>query len=133
MHGGATHFPIVLVLSAGLFDTLGFTLPTSSKQRDFSVIGYWLGILGAFGCIGAVFSGLALSKWTIGGSGLVLRHHLFVWPAFALIVGLATWRYMVGDNPSRRAVAMYLAIMIVACALISVAGFFGGEMLLGGH
>jgi hypothetical protein len=31
---------------------------------------------------------LALSKWKVGGTGLLLRHHLFVWPAFALVVGL---------------------------------------------
>jgi uncharacterized membrane protein len=77
------------------------------------------------------FSGLALSKWKTGGSGLVWRHHLFVWPTFALIVALGTWRFLVGSDISRRASWLYLGVMIVACALISVAGFFGGEMLLG--
>jgi len=130
-HGGLTHFPIALIFAAAFFDALAFFGRLPTKQRDFKAVGYWLVILGALGSLGAVFSGLVLSKWTIGGTGAVLRHHLFVWPAFALIVGLAMWRFLVGDNPSRRAFAMYLATMFVGCALIGAAGFFGGEMLLG--
>jgi len=38
-HGGATHFPIALILGAALFDLLAFYLPQSRKHRDFSAIG----------------------------------------------------------------------------------------------
>jgi uncharacterized membrane protein len=130
-HGGATHFPIALILGAALFDLLAFFLPRSTRRRDFSAIGYWLVILGALGSFGAVFTGLALTHWTIAGTGLILRHHLFVWPAFALIVGAATWRFVVGKQPSRRGFALYLCAMVLACTLIGAAGFFGGELLLG--
>jgi uncharacterized membrane protein len=130
-HGGATHFPIALILGAALFDLLAFFLPRSPKRRDFSAIGYWLVILGALGSFGAVFTGLALTHGTIAGTGLILRHHLFVWPAFALIVGAATWRFVVGKQPSRRGFAIYLCAMVLACTLIGAAGFFGGELLLG--
>src|SRR6266849_2293340 len=111
MHGGATHFPIALIFGAAFFDMLGFFLCQSPKQREFTVTGYWLVILGALGSFGAVFSGLALSKWEIGGTGLVLRHHLFVWPSFAFIVGLATWRFLVWNQPSRRALGIYLSFI----------------------
>jgi uncharacterized membrane protein len=131
VHGGMTHFPIALVLGAAFFDALGFFLPRSPKRRDFGVTGYWLMILGALGSFGAVVSGLALSKWKIGGTGLLLRHHLFVWPAFALIVGLATWRFLIGNQSMQRGFAIYLSAMAIACGLIGTAGFFGGEMLLG--
>ena len=131
LHGGATHFPIVLIFAAALFDALGFFLRGSPKRREFGVLAYWLAILGALSSFGAVFSGLALSKWTIGGNGLVLRHHIFVWPAFALIVALGTWRFLVGHDTSRRSLGIYLATMSLGCVLIGVAGFFGGEMLLG--
>jgi uncharacterized membrane protein len=131
MHGGATHFPIALVFAAAFFDALGFFVRSAQKRHEFTVIGYWLAIVGAVSCFGAVFSGLALNNWNVGGSGLVLRHHLFVWPAFALIVALGAWRCLVGYQTSRRAFAFYLICMIAGCALISIAGFFGGEMLLG--
>jgi uncharacterized membrane protein len=130
-HGLATHFPIALILGATLFDLLAFFSPRSATRREFNAIGYWLVILGALGSFGAVFTGLALSNWTIAGTGLILQHHLFVWPAFTAIVGAATWRLVVGQQPSRRGFAIYLSAMSVACVLIGGAGFFGGELLLG--
>jgi uncharacterized membrane protein len=126
-----THFPIAFVFGAALFDALAFLRRGRSNGLDFNVIGYWLMILGAIGSFGAVFSGLALSKWTIGGTGSVLRHHLFVWPAFTLIVALGTWRLLVGYRPRRLALIIYMAGLAVTCGLVGAAGFFGGEMLLG--
>jgi uncharacterized membrane protein len=131
LHGGATHFPIALILGGALFDALAFVMPGSLRKRDFATVGYWLIIAGALGSFGAVFSGLFLAHGAIGGSGSLLRHHLFVWPAFALMIGLGTWRFLVGPTPSRRASVFYLGITALAAACISIAGFFGGELLLG--
>ena len=131
LHGGATHFPIALIFAAAVFDTLSFVCRGSRRCRDFGVIGFWLVILGALGSFGAVFSGLALSKWQVGGTGQLLHHHLFVWPAFALIVGLATWRLLVGYHPARPAFRIYIGTISISCAVIGAAGFFGGELLLG--
>jgi hypothetical protein len=61
----------------------------------------------------------------------LFRHHLFVWPAFALIIGLATWRMLVGYYPSPRAFQFYIGTILISCAVIGTAGFFGGELLLG--
>jgi mono/diheme cytochrome c family protein len=130
-HGGLTHFPIALIFVATLFDILSFVRAGSSKSRDFQAVAYWLAVGAALAAIGAVFSGLALSKWKIIGTGLMRQHHLFVWPAFALILGLTTWRVATGNEFSRRAFAGYLVIACAACALIGAAGFVGGEMLLG--
>ncbi|MDD5200396.1 MAG: hypothetical protein PHC88_11415 [Terrimicrobiaceae bacterium] len=131
LHGGATHFPIALVLASAFFDAAAFLRPRLPEAGGLRATGRWLLLLGAAGSLGAVFSGLALSKWVVWGTGTLLRHHLFVWPAFALVVGLAAWRLVIGNRASRRAFAIYLLAMALACALISAAGFFGGEMLLG--
>src|SRR5205823_13009064 len=88
LHGGATHFPIALIFAATLFDALGFFSRARQARHEFKLIGYWLAMLAALSCFGAVFSGLALAKWYIAGTGLLWRHHLFVWPAFVLIVVL---------------------------------------------
>jgi mono/diheme cytochrome c family protein len=130
-HGGLTHFPIALIFVATLFDILSFFREESPRRRDFHAIGYWLVILAALGAVAAVFSGLALSKWKIVGTGLVRLHHFFVWPAFALILALVTWRLVARNQFSRRAFASYLVAACCACALIGAAGFVGGEMLLG--
>lgn len=130
-HGGLTHFPIALIFVATLFDILSLFRDRSPRRGDFNAIGYWLAILAAVGAVAAVFSGLALSKWQVGGTGLVRLHHLFVWPAFVLILALVTWRVAAGNRFSRRAFASYLIAACCACALIGAAGFVGGEMLLG--
>jgi uncharacterized membrane protein len=130
-HGGFTHLPIAFIFGATFFDSLAVFCRRSTKRREFKAIGYWLVILGALGSFGAVLSGLVLSKGGIGGTGAVLRHHYFVWPAFVLTVGLATWRFLVGPDPSRRSFALYLTILFLGCSLMGAAGFFGGEMLLG--
>ena len=129
LHGGTTHFPIAFILGAALFDALGFF--RSTRQREFQTVGYWLLVLAGLGSFVAVFSGLAASKWTACGKGLLLQHHLFAWPAFALIVGLTTWRIAVVDLSSRRAFAIYVAVMAMTCVLVGAAGFSGGELLLG--
>jgi len=132
-HGGATHFPIALVFASAFFDALGFYWQNSPQKRQFNAAGYLLIILSAFGCLGAVATGLALSQWQVGGTGLILRHHMVVWPAVAFIVGLGTWRCLVGKRPSTPSFKIYLGVVLVACALVGLAGFFGGEMLLGGQ
>ena len=130
-HGAATHFPIAFLFGAALFDSIGFFLPDPSKQRGFQVTGYWLLILSGLSSFGAVFSGLAASRWGVAGTGSLQRHHLFAWPAFALIVGLTSWRVVVVSTPSRRAFAVYLSVLAVTCALVGAAGWSGGELLMG--
>lgn len=43
-----------------------------------------------------------------GGSGLLAKHHTFLWAAFGSFVGLAVWRLMVRDRASRPALGLYL-------------------------
>jgi mono/diheme cytochrome c family protein len=129
-HGGLTHFPIALIFVATLFDLLSFFRSRLTRGRDFNAIGYWLVILAGIGAVGAVISGLALTKGKVLGTGLVRLHHLFVWPAFVLILALVLWRVAARNEFSRRAFASYLVAACCACGLIGAAGFFGGEMLL---
>ncbi len=129
LHGGATHFPIAFLFGAALFDTVGFFGCRLASRSDFQAAGYWLMLLAGLGSFAAVFSGLILNDWKLTGTDLVLQHHLFVWPAFTLIVGLTTWRAAVGQSPSRRAFAAYLSILAITCALIGAAGWSGGEII----
>jgi mono/diheme cytochrome c family protein len=59
-----------------------------------------------------------------------LFHHLFVWPAFALLVGLGAWRALVGDKASPRGFAIYLAVLFLTAGLMAGAGYWGGELIL---
>ncbi len=130
MHGGSTHFPIALVLASLVFDLIGFFLPFESRRRGFHAAGFYTVVLGALGSFGAVLSGLVMSDWKLLGAGPMARHHSFVWPAFGLLIGLAVWRLVVGERPSRPAFRLYLGVMSAAAVLMASAGYWGGEMLL---
>ena len=131
MHGGSTHFPIALVLASMLFDVLGHVWPEQTRRRELHATGFYLIVLAALSSFGAVLSGLVIAKWKIVGTGLTEKHHLFVWPAFALMIALAVWRVLAGDKASRRGFAVYLAAMALTSVLITLAGYWGGEMLIG--
>lgn len=132
MHGGMTHFPIALVIASLTFDLAAVVVRDADRQRDLRAAGFYASLLGALGCFGAVLSGLLLTNWDTIGSGNLARHHLFLWPAFALIVGLAVWRLAVRDRASRLAHGAYLVLMMVTSGLVAAAGYWGGEMLLAG-
>ena len=79
----------------------------------------------------AVVSGLVMTKGVLLGHDALRLHHLFAWPAFALIVGIAAWRLLTPEVATPRALACYLAVVAVSAALVSAAGYWGGELLLG--
>jgi hypothetical protein len=88
----------------------------------------WLAALCSFG---AAFSGLILSKWSAIGTGRLARHHLFVWPGFSLLVGLAVWRVVAPALGSRQMETAYLVILSAVALCIMSAAFWGGELILG--
>jgi uncharacterized membrane protein len=131
LHGASTHFPVAMTLAAALFDGLGFFWPESSPRKvQLLAAGYFTIILGALGTFPAVLSGLFMTKGEVLGHDALLFHHLFVWPAFALLVGLGVWRVMMEDKASSRSFSVYLAILFITAGLMAGAGYWGGELIL---
>ncbi len=130
VHGAAVHFPLALALGSGLFDLAGFAVRERPPGPGLHSAGYWMMVLGALGSVPAVVSGLFMTKGSLLGHGALRMHHLFVWPAFTLLVALATWRVFTGQRASRRIFAGYLIAVAVAGALMTAAGYWGGEMMI---
>lgn len=131
LHGASVHFPIALAMAAALFDGLGSIWPKSSPRKtQLHAAGYFTIILGALGTFPAVLSGLFMAKGVVLGHDALLFHHLFVWPAFACLVGLGLWRALVGDQASARSFAAYLVVLFLTAGLMAGAGYWGGELLL---
>jgi uncharacterized membrane protein len=130
IHGASTHVPLALAGFSWMFDAAGLALARRPAGPQLNIVGYWTMLLAGLGTFPAVASGLLMTKGEILGHDLVLFHHLFVWPAFALLVGLATWRAMVGATTHRRTFGYYLAVSFTAAVLVAGAGYWGGEMLL---
>ena len=131
MHGGATHFPFTLLLLSVLFDHAGFWWRSEPRRRELHAVGFYSLILAAAASPFAVLSGLALSKGEILGSGAMRFHHLFIWPAFGLLVGLAVWRLTARGHAPLRTPGGYLILATIAAAAMMGAGYWGGEMVIG--
>ncbi|MDB6127708.1 MAG: putative rane protein [Verrucomicrobia bacterium] len=129
-HGATTHFPVALALCSAACDAAGFVLARKPIGNDLRTAGYWTMLLGAIGTAPAVMSGLLMTKGTLLGHDSLRLHHVYVWPAFALLVALGTWRVIQGRSATRRALAGYLILACVAAGLISAAAYWGGEMMI---
>ncbi|SDS30537.1 DUF2231 domain-containing protein [Opitutus sp. GAS368] len=129
-HGATVHFPLALALGSGALDAAALALGARPVARDLHVAGYWTMVGGALGSVPAVASGLLMTKGGLLGHGALRMHHLFVWPAFALLVALAIWRVGTGPVAPRRTFMFYLAVVAVAAGLVSAAGYWGGEMMI---
>lgn len=130
VHGGSTHFPIALVITSVVFDLIAFAVQREPYTRDLHAAGFYALIVGALASMAAVLSGLIISGWSVLGSSMLLKHHLFLWPAFGLLVGLAAWRLTVGQQASPRSFAVYLALAVLTAGLLSGAGYWGGEIMM---
>jgi uncharacterized membrane protein len=131
LHGASVHFPVAMAMAAALFDGLGHIWPRPSRFKErLHAAGYFTIILGALGTFPAVLSGLFMTKGVTMGHDALLFHHLFVWPAFAGLVGLGVWRTMVDDRFSPRGFAIYLAVLFLTAGLMAGAGYWGGELIL---
>ncbi len=131
LHGASVHFPIALTLASLLFEGLEFLSPRmSSLKTQLHAAARFTIILGALGTIPAVCSGMLMTRGNPWGHDALLLHHLFVWPAFAGLVGLGTWRGLVGDPASRTGLAIYLTVLFLVTGLMAGAGYWGGELVL---
>lgn len=129
-HGATVHFPLALALGSGAFDATALALGVRPVARGLHAAGYWMMVGGALGSVPAVVTGLLMTKGSLLGHGALRMHHLFVWPAFALLVSLAVWRVGTGPVAPRRSFTVYLAVVVVAAGLVSAAGYWGGEMMI---
>ena len=135
MHGGTTHFPIALIMASALFDMASLFFsdnPDKTRRSSFQAAGFYTIVLGALGALGAVGSGLVMSKGQLLGQGNLARHHVFLWPAFGLLISLAVWRLVVQDRASLRGFKIYVAGSMLTSVLMAAAGYWGGELLLNG-
>ncbi len=132
LHGGSTHFPIGLMIASVVFDFLAYVIRREPYERDLRAAGFYALLLGAAGSFLAVLSGFVITAWQFLGTGLLGKHHDFVWPAFGLMIGLAVWRLVVKNEASRAAFGIYLVVAAVTAGLMAAAGYYGGELLGGG-
>ena len=95
LHGAMTHFPIALLLFSTACDLVSVALKKRPLSRELRVVSFYSLGIAALASVGAVISGIALTKGDLWGRGDFGWHHRFVWPAFGLLMALAGWRLVV--------------------------------------
>jgi len=131
LHGGSTHFPMVLLLASVGFDLIARFSRDQALRGGLHAAGLISAIVGVLGGCGAVISGLLMTNGQLVGTGLEKMHHIFVWPAFSIAVVLVGWRLFQREPLSPLKARFYLALMGLSSALMMGAGYWGGEMVLG--
>jgi mono/diheme cytochrome c family protein len=131
IHGGSTHFPIVLLLSSVVFDFVAWRSRDEVLRRGLHAAGFGSAVVGMLGGIGAVIAGLIMTRGQMLGSGYEKTHHLFVWPALVSSLILVGWRLFRGGRIPQKGLGLYVGGMSLVAALMTGAGYSGGEMLLG--
>jgi len=132
LHGAMTHFPIALLLFSAACDLASVVLHKFTFARELRRVSFYGLAVSAIASVGAVVSGIALTNGNMWGRGDLGWHHRFIWPAFGLLVALAVWRLIVKDAMSRAGLCVYLVLMVMASGFIAAAGYFGGELVVGG-
>src|ERR1700740_911590 len=132
LHGAMTHFPIALLLFSTACDFVSVTVKNLPFARGLRLVSFYGLAVAALASLGAVVSGIALTKGDMWGRGDFGCRHAFVWTAFGLLLALAVWRLVVRDAVSRTGLCLYLILMLLASGLVAAAGDFGGGLLLHG-
>ena len=130
LHGASTHLPIALVPVAAGFEFLALFVRGEELRRHLRAAAAFLLPLAALASLASVLSGFGISRGEVLGQGILRTHHLFVWPSFALLIGLATWRTAAGPDISNRALTGFRFVLILNAVLILAAGYWGGELAL---
>jgi hypothetical protein len=99
--------------------------------RRFWAAGAGALLIGAFGSVPAIVSGLIMTRGDMLGAASLRAHHLAVWPAFALLIAATTWRALTRDDISRRAFAAQVCAVWLLAGCVAIAGYTGGELLQG--
>ena len=132
LHGAMTHFPIALLLFSAACDFGSVALKKFAFAYELRKVSFYGLAISAVASIGAVISGIALTKGNMWGRAELGWHHRFIWPAFGLLVALAVWRLIARDQMSRTGFYVYLFLMFLTSGLVAAAGYFGGELLIAG-
>lgn len=131
-HGALTHFPIALMLVSATCDGASLVFRDAESRLTLRSAARVTLAFGALGACGAALTGLAVTRGQPWGHGALLHHHQFVWPALALMLGLAIWRHFLARAGVEKLPLAYLGLTALAVALIGGAGYFGGELIEAG-
>ena len=119
------HFPVALFTVSFAFDLLVLW----RRDRNLATTAYYNLITAAVATLPAVTTGLLAWHWLFGGKRLRgnLRLHLLLGVISSAMIWLAWWlHFCQRRKPGQRLITVYLAVELVAVAVIALTGHLGG-------
>ncbi len=143
LHGASTHFPIVLIMLAVVFDVGAILF----KKESWRTVAFWCFLLGALFSIPSILTGLSgingwlgvkeEEKWFIDpgskGEQFVNRHRLMAFIFGGSSIVLALWRAAVKDKLKGLPFYVWLLLAVVVAGGIGFVGFLGGAITHGDY
>ena len=128
IHPLIVHFPIALLFTSVFFDLLGII----TEYKNLRQTGFWLLILGLIGGIVAAIFGFWVEE-AVEASGVpelaVDRHETFAVITLIVFGILLIIRWWIRNRWSVRDRVIYLSGAMVGLLLLSITGFYGGELV----
>ena len=119
------HFPIALFMVSFVFDLLALW----RDNRQLAIAAYYNLLAAAIATLPAVATGLLAWQWLYGGRKLRgnLQLHLVLALVSSAMIWLLCWlRIRQQRKPGRRLTPAYLAMELIAVAVITLTGHLGG-------
>ena len=127
-HVVLVHFPIALTTAAIVFEWVAVWRP-GPRAAALAEAAYWNLTFAATTVVASIATGLVAWQWQFEGSplrGNLLLHSLFGGASGVAIILLWWLRFRERSRPPRSAGRLYLALSVVAFAIITVTGHLGG-------
>ena len=128
LHPAIVHFPIALLIIAGLFAVLSLF----TKKELFREIAFWNLLLGVIGAIGAVLTGLIEEQSLVHNDEVhqVLTKHKFNGVGILILsFALLTWVWVRKNKFRKSEYIAWVLCLVLGIAAVFYQGFLGGKMV----
>jgi uncharacterized membrane protein len=129
-HPLLVHFPIAFLTAAPIV----YLLAWLKGDETWAWSGLWILALGTLGAAAAVWTGLGASDSVMIAPSvrehILIYHRALMMAAFGLSIIMSSWALIAPPLP-RRWRGVFIAMLLVMAALISIGADFGGWMVYG--
>ena len=125
-HQASTHFPIGLLLAAGLFDFGALV----SRKPAWREVAFWVQMLGTLALLVTLAAGYFGNPFhgATEEAQKATWHQNFAFVTTGLFLVLAGWRLARRDKTTRVETGIYALTTLLAVAVISVTGWMGSQV-----
>jgi uncharacterized membrane protein len=128
IHPLIVHFPIALFFTAFLFDMLGWLLKKAELNKA-AKWNLWVGTVGAAAAVGTGLWAESMVEHSGEVHQIIENHETLGFVVLGISILLSVWRGFKDVTFSQRSLFIFLSLVIIMLATISVGAYLGGRMV----